>query len=91
MAAEIKSIPRVIGAFSSNLIYDELGHKLAELAAAWRTHKKPELVQRYHHVLLTLLELGWDDELDVELELPNELMPAEYFLRYEKMTANAAE
>lgn len=81
----------VAGAFSKNPVYDALMWKLANLAGEWRGTKKPELVQRYHHVLLALLELGWDDELDVELELPNELMPAEYFLRYEKMTANAAE
>jgi hypothetical protein len=86
MATEVKPIKRVVGAFSANPVYDELGHRLAELAAAWRSHHDLDLVRRYHTVLLCLLELGWDEELDVELELPAELMPPEYFHRYEQST-----
>lgn len=78
MEAITKS-PRIAGAFSSNPVYDELGQKLADLASAWRRTKDPALARRYQAVLLTLLELGWDEGLDVELELPYELMPPEYF------------
>jgi hypothetical protein len=35
MATEVKPIERIEGAFSSNPVYDELGHKLG---AAWRIH-----------------------------------------------------
>ena len=78
MRTKVKPIARIKGAFSSNPTYDELGHKLAELAAAWRTHKTPDLVERYQDVLRTLLKKGWSDNLDVELELPREHMPSEY-------------
>jgi hypothetical protein len=81
MATEVKPIERVEGAFSSNPVYDELGHKLAELAAAWRTHKTPDLVQRYQNVLGVLLELGWKGNLDFELQLPREHMPQQYMDR----------
>jgi len=80
----IAKTKRVAGAFSSNPVYDQLGQKLADLAAAWRGTKDPQLVRRYQAVLLTLLELGWKDDLYVELELPDELMPPEYFQRYEE-------
>ena len=86
MATRVKPIKHIPGAFDPNPVYDKLGHRLAELAAAWRTHKTQDLVERYHHVLLTLLELGWNDNLDVELELPDELMPAAYFERYERIS-----
>ena len=69
--------------FSDNPLYDELMRKLGELDAQWRGTKSDTLVQRYHHVLFALMELGWtgkgQDALDVELELPDELMPPEYF------------
>jgi hypothetical protein len=28
--------------------------------------------------------MGWDDELDIELLLPDDLMPQEYFARYDE-------
>ena len=81
-------IERVKGAFSDNPVYDELMYKLAELSARWRGSKEPALVTSYQHVLLTLIEPGWSgsghDALDVELELPDSLMPPEYFQLFEK-------
>jgi hypothetical protein len=67
------------GAFSPNPVYDALGEKLTELRWEWSKTKAPDLVRRYQAVLLTLIDLGWDKKLDVDLELPDELMPAEYF------------
>lgn len=67
------------GAFSPNPIYDALGEKLTELRWEWSGTKDSKLVRRYQAILLTLIELGWDKKLDVELELPDELMPVEYF------------
>ena len=80
------AMERLAGVFSDDAIYNELNYKLAELAGEWRETKNPDVVRRYHHVLLCLMELGWDDNLDVELELPDDLMPAEYFQRYERRT-----
>lgn len=77
-------IKRVMGAFSPNLLYDELLYKLAELALEWRVNKEDKVARRYQAILLSLLELGWNDELDTEFELPNRLMPEEYFQRYEQ-------
>jgi hypothetical protein len=45
--------------YSENSTYDELMRKLAELAGEWRGSKDPVLVERYQHVLLTLIELWW--------------------------------
>lgn len=64
--------------YSDNPIYDELLWKLSELAGLWRRTKDETVVTRYHHILLSLLELGYDEALDAELELPDHLMPSEY-------------
>lgn len=82
MEARLK---RVVGAFSSNPTYDDLLYKLAELALEWRATKDDKLARRYQAVLVSLLELGWNEELDTEFELPNRLMPEEYFQRYEQV------
>ena len=58
--------------------YDELQNRLAYLAGLWRRVKSDEVVERYHIVLKTLLELGFREWLDVESELPRDLMPPEY-------------
>jgi len=71
----------VKGAFSDNPTYDELLHKLAELAGEWRAHKSEHLVRQYHAVLLCLLTLGWNGYLSPQVELPDELLPAEYLNR----------
>lgn len=76
---------RIKGALSDNPVYEELLYKLADLAGEWRETKQDKLVRRYQAILLCLYELGWDEELDVELELPDELMPPEYFQRYERI------
>lgn len=64
---------------------------LGNLAAMWRHAKRTddkarqaELVHEYHHTLEKLYSLGWDDGLDIESELPYDLMPQEYFDRAEK-------
>jgi hypothetical protein len=78
MATQVKSIERVIGSFSDNPVFDALGHRLAELSAAWGSTKDVELVARYNVVLLSLIELGFNDSLDLDVCLPDELMAAEY-------------
>jgi hypothetical protein len=63
---------------------------LSNLAAMWRYARRSndiarqqELVRGYHDTLEQLYALGWDDGLDIEAELPHELMPEEYFQRAE--------
>jgi hypothetical protein len=67
-------------------VLDVLERKLGNLAAQWRgasRHSETEiahaLVQQYQAVLLCMIELGHNEFLDAETELPDRLMPPEYF------------
>lgn len=59
-----------------------LEDKLAHLAAEWRgtdnLQMMETLVHQYQAVLRCMIDLGYRDWLDIEAELPDELMPAEY-------------
>lgn len=62
------------------------GH-LGDLAADWRDVARgldgqDQIVREYHATMERLYELGWDDVLDVEAELPDYLMPGEYLRRH---------
>ncbi|MEL6406456.1 MAG: hypothetical protein AAFR81_18955 [Chloroflexota bacterium] len=64
--------------YSNNPVYDKLIDKLGYLAGLWRRHKTTEIADQYQTVLRTLILLGYDDELPVDVELPEGLMPVEY-------------
>ena len=64
--------------YSNNPVYDHLIKELANLAGSWREHKTDKIAEQYQTVLRTLIILGFDDELPVDVELPEELMPVEY-------------
>ena len=64
--------------YSDNLVYDALIDKLADFAGLWRRHKTMEIAGQYQTILRALIILGFDDELPVDVELPEELMPVEY-------------
>ena len=55
---------------------------LGDLAAEWREYESPErqneIVLEYHSVMERLDELGWDGFLDLDSELPDELLPERY-------------
>lgn len=68
---------------SDDPTFDAMMHELGYLAGAWRETKNDEYVKKYQILCRALLDMGWDDELDFELLLPDELMPQEYFDRYE--------
>ncbi|MCB8924802.1 MAG: hypothetical protein H6652_04165 [Ardenticatenaceae bacterium] len=57
---------------------------LGNLAAKYRMHKysAQKVIEEYHATLTKLYQLGWDAALDVESELPDELMPKEYLRRH---------
>lgn len=57
-----------------SLLFDQLG----ELAVKWRGDKAQKHVDEYHRVYKRLVELGWTGYLDVDMELPERLMPPEY-------------
>jgi hypothetical protein len=60
----------------------ELEFQLGHLAAEWAKTQKPALIKRYHDIYHELRSLGWDDVIDIEAELPDELMPQEYLNRF---------
>lgn len=60
----------------------QLESYLGELAARWRGTYREDIVQEYHATMSLLYELGWDAILDVESELPDELMPEQYLRRH---------
>lgn len=60
----------------------EMERSLALLAARWRGRQhQPEavdIVHQYQSILRCMIELGYRDALDVDSELPDELLPPEY-------------
>ncbi len=61
---------------------DILERKLGRLAARWRGTESSEeaelVVRQYQAILRCMVELGYRDSLDVDAELPDVYMPAEY-------------
>ena len=70
--------------YSEDPTFDRIMDELGWLAGAWRETKEENYVNKYQTLLRALLEMGWDDELDMELLLPKEKMPQEYYSRYSK-------
>jgi hypothetical protein len=68
-------------------VHETLLDKLQYLAGLWRRLKSEEVVRRYQAVYITLAELGYDEELDVESLIPDQHMPKEYFERIERINA----
>ena len=68
---------------SDDPTFDAMMHELGYLAGAWRETKDESYVKKYQILCRALLDMGWDDELDFELLLPEEYMPQEYFDRYQ--------
>ncbi|MCP4536697.1 MAG: hypothetical protein GY832_06080 [Chloroflexi bacterium] len=46
--------------------------------------QQEEIVREYHATIAKLYTLGWDGAVDVECELPDELVPEEYWRRNPK-------
>jgi hypothetical protein len=68
MATKVEPMERLVGSFSKNLVYDALLHRLAEISARWASRQDAkDLVERYNAVLITLLELGFQEPSDIEL------------------------
>jgi hypothetical protein len=68
--------------FSDNPTFDTLLNKLAQLAGKWRSNKQNEVATQYQTILRSLIMLGFHEELPVELELPDALMPEEYLNQF---------
>ena len=65
----------------SHLI-NEMERNLSTLAARWRSHQETseatEIIRQYQAILRCMVELGYQDSLDVDAELPDEYLPKEY-------------
>ena len=75
-------------------VLEVLESKLADLAAQWRgpsgrgeAEIAEAVVQQYQAVLLCMIELGHNEFLDAETELPDRLMPPVYFEWLDELNA----
>ncbi len=60
---------------------ETMERELSELAYQWRglQRESREIVDRYQTVLRQMIVLGFCQSLDADAELPDPLMPPEYF------------
>ncbi len=75
----------------------ELLWQLDDAASSWYTTKKPEYIQEYHDLYGHLRSRGWSGTIDIDSQLPRELMPQDYLeqiaaaeAKYLAQTANSA-
>jgi hypothetical protein len=73
-----------IGYPADPLLY-ALQIKAGDLAALWGETKDEKYVKQYHAVIKCLIALGWETDLDADAELPDDLMPKEYFEHVERL------
>ena len=57
---------------------EQLVRQLYAAAANWYKTKNPEYIKQYHDLYNELRALGWDDSIDDDAQLPDQLMPQEY-------------
>ncbi len=64
-------------------LLDALETRLGRLAAKWRGTNDPQeelvLVRQYQAILRCMIEMGYRESLDADAELPDRLLPQEYF------------
>jgi|GEM_PF-6317600 len=52
--------------------------QIYDAASKWYTTKNPEHVKQYHDLYHQLRSRGWNGIIDVDAELPDNLMPQDY-------------
>lgn len=66
-----------------NPLLEELEASLNQLVLEWRSCENPQLEKQiethYQDILHLMIRLGFQQALDMDAELPHELMPQEYF------------
>lgn len=64
-------------------LLDALETRLGRLAAKWRGTNEPQeemaLVRQYQAIMRCMIEMGYGESLDADAELPDRLLPQEYF------------
>jgi hypothetical protein len=74
--------------YSADPLLFALERKISELAMKWRGTKDAKVVEQYQATLKCLIALGWETDLDADAELPDRLMPKEYFEHIERLYKN---
>lgn len=59
-----------------------LENHLGDLAGMWRGTGNLNIVKEYNVILNLMYDLGWDGLLDIESQLPEDLMNQEYLKRH---------
>jgi hypothetical protein len=67
---------------SENPTFGIIMNELGILAGMWHETKDEKYVQWYQVLVRSLLEMGCEDELDLELLLPDRFMPQEWHDRH---------
>jgi hypothetical protein len=82
------SMPHLVdkSGYPQDPVLRQLEFQLGDLAERWRgsygdDEQQRHIIEMYHAILSKLYQQGWDAVLDVESELPDELMPDEYLRR----------
>lgn len=57
---------------------DQIQDILGNLAGHWRYTKSPDTAKKYQLLLTCLIEMGWTGGMDLDDQLPPELMPQRY-------------
>jgi hypothetical protein len=60
------------------IVFETLIEKLEDLICLWAEHQTENYVEDYNAVLKTLLLLGWQGTLQLDTELPEDLILPEY-------------
>jgi hypothetical protein len=78
-------INSIVETYNQTLL-EQMEITLAHLAVHWRGLTEQvdstEVIHNYQTILLCMLDLGLDHPLDIDSELPDELMPPAYFERF---------
>jgi hypothetical protein len=60
---------------------EQLKYWIYFAAGKWYTTYNPKWVKQYHDAYHKLRSLDWDGAIDIEAELPEDLMPQDYLER----------
>ena len=60
-------------------LYEHLGHLVSVYHCDFIN--RPNTIREYEQTMMRMYDLGWDDILDWESELPDDAMPIEYIRR----------
>ena len=63
---------------------EKLKNELCQAYIAWVRTRGCKFVAQYHNIYHRLRQADWDGAIDVDMQLPDELMPQEYLDRFKQ-------